>query len=59
MIGNRDLQTEQLRERAQQAFGLPPMTTEGLAQHMAGLNRDIRIVARTAAPIGLGCMPGG
>src|SRR3954454_11800079 len=49
VVGHADLQAEQHRDGAEQAFGLPPRTTEGQAQQVPGLDRHLRVVARPTA----------
>ena len=49
---------EQGRERAQQALGLPPRTTKGQAQQVPGLDRYVRVAARTPSLARAGRVPG-
>src|SRR4051812_2335166 len=52
-----DAHPEQGRERAQQAFGLPPRTTKSQAQQVPGFNRHVRVAARTPPLPRAGRMP--
>lgn len=58
MVGHADIETEQGHKRTQQTLGLPPRTTKGQAQQVPGLDRQVRIVARTTALARVGRMPG-
>src|SRR3954469_21825347 len=52
-----DAHPEQGRERAQQAFGLPPWTTKGQAQQVPGFDRHVRVAARAPPLTRAGRMP--
>src|SRR4051812_42497906 len=52
-----DAHPEQGRERAQQAFGLPPRTTKSQAQQVPGFDRHVRVAARTPPLTRAGRMP--
>ena len=58
VVGHTDAQAEQRRERAQQAFGLPPGPTKGQAQQVPSLDRHVRVVAGSAPLACAGRMPG-
>src|SRR4051812_30076650 len=56
--GTPTLTPRQDRERAQQAFGLPPGPTKGHAQQVPGLDRHVRIVAGPPSLARAGRVPG-
>ena len=58
VVWNAEADPEQGRERAQQALGLPPRTTKGQAQQVPGLDRHIRLVARSPSLARAGRVPG-
>lgn len=58
VVGHAGIEAEQGHKRAQQALGLPPGLTKGQAQQAAGLDRQVRIVARATVLARVGRMPG-
>ncbi len=58
VVGHAGIEAEQGHKRAQQTLGLPPGLTKGQAQQVAGLDRQVRIVARSSAPARVGRLPG-
>ncbi len=58
MIGHADGQAEQAHDGPQQALRLPPWPAESQAQQVPGLDRHIRIVARSPALSGARRLPG-
>ncbi len=58
MVRRADLQAKQHRDRAQQAFGLPPWTAKRQAQQVPGLDRHLRVGAGAAALSSVRRLPG-